>query len=87
MLPVTDAAVVATAADATILVVRSGDTEEMAVRRSIDQLHRVNARVAGTVLNGVDRSRDQYYTYYSYRKEQTARTPQKSFRSRLSGMF
>jgi capsular exopolysaccharide synthesis family protein len=83
-LPVTDAAVVATSADATILVVRSGDTEENAAQRAIDMLNRVNARVAGAVLNGVDKRHDQYYTYYSYRRE---RQPQTSVKTLISRMF
>jgi len=86
-LPVTDAVVVATAADATILVVRSGDTEETAVERAVDLLNRVNARIAGTVLNGMDRRRDTYYSYYSYRRDTKARQPVKSLKARLSGMF
>jgi hypothetical protein len=44
----------------------------------------VNARVAGAVLNGVDRRRDQYYTYYSQRKE---RQPQTSVKTLISRMF
>ncbi len=64
-LPVTDAAVVASAADATILVFRSGDTEEAAAQRAYAQLRRVHARIAGAVLNGVHRRNDQYYSYYS----------------------
>jgi len=83
-LPVTDAAVVATSADATILVLRSGDTEEHAAARAIEMLHRVNARVAGAVLNGVARRHDQYYTYYSYRRE---RGPQTSVKTLISRMF
>jgi capsular exopolysaccharide synthesis family protein len=82
-LPVTDAAVVATTADATILVVKSGDTEETAAQRAVDMLNRVNARIAGAVLNGIDQRRDHYYTYYSYR-ERDSRTPVKSLFSRLS---
>jgi capsular exopolysaccharide synthesis family protein len=82
-LPVTDAAVVATTADAVILVLKSGDTEEIAAQRAVDILTRVNARVAGAVLNGIDSRRDHYYTYYSYR-ERDARTPVKSLISRIS---
>ncbi|MBI4421826.1 MAG: polysaccharide biosynthesis tyrosine autokinase [Gemmatimonadetes bacterium] len=85
-LPVTDAAVVATTADATILVLKSGDTEEVAAQRAVDLLTRVNARLAGAVLNGVDQRRDQYYAYYSNRARAT-RTPVKSLLSRLSGML
>ncbi len=66
-LPVTDAVVVATNADATILVVKSGDTEETAAQRAMDQLRRVRARIAGAVLNAVSAKTDPQYTYYSYR--------------------
>ncbi len=65
-LPVTDAAVVASSADATILVVRSGDTEETAAQRALDQLRRVRARIAGAVLNAVSKKKDPQYSYYSY---------------------
>jgi len=65
-LPVTDAAVIASNADATILVVRSGDTEETAAQRALDQLRRVGARIAGAVLNAVSPKKDPQYSYYSY---------------------
>jgi tyrosine-protein kinase Etk/Wzc len=68
-LPVTDDSVVASAADAAILVLKSGDTEEAAAQRALEQLRRVHARVAGAVLNGVTARRDHYYTYYSYRRD------------------
>lgn len=69
-LPVTDASVVASSADAAILVVRSGDTEEVAAQRALEQLRRVHARVAGAVLNGVSARHDHYYaSYYSYRRQ------------------
>ncbi len=68
-LPVTDASVVASGADAAILVFRSGDTEEVAAQRALEQLRRVHARVAGAVLNGVSGRHDHYYaSYYSYRR-------------------
>lgn len=67
ILPVTDSAVVAAFADATILVMRSGETEEDAAQRAVEQLRQVRARVAGTVLNGVNPKHDRYYTYYSSR--------------------
>ena len=81
-LPVTDAAVVATTADATILVLKSGDTEESAAQRAVDMLTRVNARLV-VPRNGIDARKDQYYTYYSAR-ERKDRTPVRSFLSRLS---
>jgi len=82
-LPVTDAAVVASSADGTILVLRSGDTEEVPAQRAVEQLKRVHARVAGVVLNGVNQQKDQYYTYYSYR-EAPRRSPGRSVRALLS---
>jgi Mrp family chromosome partitioning ATPase len=72
-LPVTDAAVVASSADGAIMVLRSGDTEEVPAQRALEQLKRVHARIAGVVLNGVNQQKDQYYTYYSYRE-----TPRRS---------
>ena len=66
-LPVTDAAVVGTIADATILVIRSGHTEEHAAQRAVAQLRRVQARIAGAVLNAVSPPKDPQYTYLSQR--------------------
>lgn len=88
-LPVTDAAVVAAFADATILVMRSGETEEDAAKRAVEQLRRVRARVAGTVLNGVSARNDRYYTYYSSRGYPVRRSRRrwKSLRSRLAASF
>lgn len=82
-LPVTDAAVVASSADGAILVLRSGDTEEVPAQRALEQLKRVHARVAGVVLNGVSQQKDQYYTYYSYR-ERPRRSSGTSVRASLS---
>jgi tyrosine-protein kinase Etk/Wzc len=83
-LPVTDASVVASSADAAILVLRSGDTEETAAQRAMDQLQRVHARIAGVVLNGVSSRNDRYYTYYSYRRDETRRRGFKAIRSLIS---
>ena len=74
LLPVTDAAVVATNADAVILVLRSGDTDKDAAQRAVDQLRRVRARIGGAVLNAVSNSRDLRYTYYSYRRDAPSRS-------------
>lgn len=68
VLPVTDATVVAAGADAVIVTIRSGETEETAAQRALEQLRRVNARIAGVVLNGISSAKDHYYTYYSYQR-------------------
>jgi len=65
-LAVTDATVLASEVDAAILVVRAGETEEVAAQRAVAQLRRVQAKVAGTVLNGLQKRRDRYYNYYTY---------------------
>src|SRR5216684_170002 len=53
-LSVTDAVVLSPRADATILVIRSGQTTKPALRRARDILMQVNAHVAGVLLNAVD---------------------------------
>ena len=89
VLPVTDATVISTVADATILAIRSGETEETSAARALDQLKRVNARIAGVVLNGVDTRRDRHYTYYKYQKNVAyrARGPVRTLGRRISRMF
>ena len=65
-LSVTDAVVMSTGADAVVLVIRSGQTTKQALRRSRELLGRVNARVAGILLNAVDLRSPDYYYYYEY---------------------
>ena len=65
-LSVTDAVVLSPRADAVVLVIRSGQTTKQALRRSRDILMRVNAKVAGVLLNAVDLSSPDYYYYYEY---------------------
>jgi succinoglycan biosynthesis transport protein ExoP len=65
-LSVTDAVVLSPRADASILVIRSGQTTKQALRRSRDILTQVNAHVAGVLLNAVDLTSPDYYYYYEY---------------------
>jgi capsular exopolysaccharide synthesis family protein len=65
-LSVTDAVVLSPRADATILVIRSGQTTKPALRRARDLLMQVNAHVAGVLLNAVDLTSPDYYYYYEY---------------------
>jgi exopolysaccharide transport family protein len=65
-LSVTDAVVLAPRADASILVIRSGQTTKQALRRARDILTQVNAHVAGVLLNAVDLTSPDYYYYYEY---------------------
>jgi polysaccharide biosynthesis transport protein len=67
VLPVTDAIVLAAWVEATILVARAGETTARILTESLERLRRVDARVAGTVLN--DASPDVVYGYgggYTY---------------------
>jgi capsular exopolysaccharide synthesis family protein len=67
LLPVTDAAVLAAAADGAILVVRHGKTRREEVERALQSLTSVNAKVLGTVLNFAPRrSRRGGYDGYGY---------------------
>jgi capsular exopolysaccharide synthesis family protein len=54
VLPVTDALVLATMVDATILVGRADKTTRKEIHRSVELLQQVDAPLVGTVLNGVN---------------------------------
>ena len=71
LLAVTDAAVLSTMVDGTILVIRMGSTAREAVRRALAQLRAVRVRVLGALLNDVSMKAGGYYggygyTYYAY---------------------
>lgn len=61
---VTDSQILSTKVDGTILVVRADRTKKDGVHNAINLLKKVNANIIGTVLNGVDNSRNKYYYYY-----------------------
>lgn len=65
VLAVTDAAVVATVADAVIVVCRSRTTKIPDLRRALDGLRAVDAHVAGVVLNRVAEGTSSTYAYHS----------------------
>jgi tyrosine-protein kinase Etk/Wzc len=71
ILAVTDSSVLGAHADGVVVVLRSGETEQKAAERSVDQLRRIGVRVFGAVLNEVATStpEESYYLqyYYSYR--------------------
>jgi len=66
VLAVTDASVISSVVDGTIVVVRVGKTARDAVRRAVGQLRVVNGRVLGAVLNDVDFRSGVYYGGYGY---------------------
>jgi polysaccharide biosynthesis transport protein len=68
VLPVTDPAVIARHADATLLLAAAGQTRRADLRRAAEKLDQVNARVLGIVLNKVSRQTERSYGYtYSYK--------------------
>ena len=74
ILAVTDAAILGKHADGVVLVLRSGETEQRAAERAVDQVGRVGVRVFGAVLNEVASStvEESYYMqyYYSYHPQE-----------------
>ncbi len=77
VLAVTDSSVLGAHSDGVVVVLRSGETEQKAAERAVDQLRRIGVRVFGAVLNEVATStpEESYYLqyYYSYRPESKAR--------------
>jgi capsular exopolysaccharide synthesis family protein len=70
--PVTDAVVLATHVDGTLLVVRGLKTSKDLAKRGVRLLNQVGAHVIGAVINAVDvrRASYGYYQYYYYRSNQ-----------------
>lgn len=64
VLAVTDAQVLTNLSDGTILVIRSGSTDQDAAKKAKDLLQVGNSRLLGVVLNSKKQKQDQYYYYY-----------------------
>ena len=60
---VTDAQVLSTKVDGVLLIVRAGSTKRDAVLNSVDLIKKVQGKVIGTVLNGVENKKNSYYYY------------------------
>lgn len=68
LIPVTDAAVLSTRVDATVLVVKPFMTRKEVARHATRSLRDVGGKILGTILNDLDLSRrdsSYYYQYYS----------------------
>lgn len=73
---VSDALVLATMVDGVVLVARAVNNTKGALKRTRDQLERINARIIGAILNGVQARaggyfRRQYREFYEYASEGT----------------
>ena len=69
VLSVTDAQIVSTNVDGTILVVRANKTEKNAVKEAVRSIKQVGGHIIGTVLNDVEVKGSGYYGYYGYSKD------------------
>lgn len=72
LLAVADTLNLVQSVDGALLVIRSGVTRKKALQRTREMLRRVDARILGTIVNGVDLRLENYYTYsrgyaYTYR--------------------
>jgi capsular exopolysaccharide synthesis family protein len=63
---VTDAALLGTIADTTILVTRTGVTDKGALRHAVGHLNHLRVHVGGVVLNDIDAAGGRYYGGYGY---------------------
>ncbi|MBE6050956.1 MAG: CpsD/CapB family tyrosine-protein kinase [Clostridium sp.] len=61
---VTDAQILSTKADGTILVVRAEKTKRESVSGAKELLEKVNANILGVVLNATENKKGKYYYYY-----------------------
>lgn len=68
ILSVTDAQILSTKVDGTILVVRENKAEKESIRQAVGLINHVRAKIIGTVLNDVKGSEATYYGYYGTEK-------------------
>jgi Mrp family chromosome partitioning ATPase len=66
VIPLTDSLSLHNHADASLLVVRAGQTPREAVEQTIELLGKKN--VLGVVLNGVEARNHLYYQYHEYNR-------------------
>jgi Mrp family chromosome partitioning ATPase len=69
VLPVTDASVLSSRVDGTLLVATVGSTTGKAFTRAVELLRQVGAPLVGTILNGVSAEGAYGYTYEYYSRE------------------
>ena len=65
VLSVTDAQIISTKVDGTILVVKANSTEKSQVKMSVNLIDRVHGHIVGSILNDVMKSANGYYGYYA----------------------
>lgn len=66
LVTVTDASILSTLVDGTVIVVRAGKTTFDVAKRGVKLLRDINSRILGTVLNGLDTKGEGYEYLYPY---------------------
>lgn len=66
---VTDAQIISNKVDGTLLVIRAGVTKREAILQAKELLNKVNAKILGVVLNGVENNSEKHYYYYESKEE------------------
>lgn len=71
VVPIDDAVMIAPHLDGVLLVVMAGKTDRMIVKRAVDILNDVKAKIIGIALNNVNKVMPYYYDYnhYGYKYE------------------
>lgn len=64
MLAVTDAQILSSKVDSTILVVRVNKTKKKLVKEAVGLLKKANANILGIIMNGQESDSKEYYRYY-----------------------
>jgi len=82
VLPVTDAAVLSTHADAILLVVSAGMDSRRNVARSVEMLNQINAPLVGTVLNRAPETDSYAYYHYGYEQKSSDKVRSKDDKKR-----
>lgn len=81
VLPVTDAAVLSTRVDGTLLIAMAGQTNSKEVTRAMETLRNVDTAVIGTVLNGATAESGYGYGYgYGYYAEEPVQSRRRGLR-------
>lgn len=66
VLAATDAVVLSTKVDTTLLILKAGSTHKQAAMRAVKLIHSVHSNILGAVLNMVKAEDNKYYQYYNY---------------------
>jgi non-specific protein-tyrosine kinase len=76
VLPVTDALILSSRADATLLTCLAGVTTRSSFSRAVELLRQVDAPLAGTILNGASEGEPSgYYRYYGSNPDDSEASP------------